>query len=501
MIKRKRPLDDSEIYELLNASDDDFSDYELESSDPEYDSSDEREEEATHAPWISEELSWQTIDLQESVRIGSVPSFSGKHCVIGFDNLTPYECFEKFFPSAIYDLVAAETNRYAQAILASIELAPRSRYRQWKDLCAKDIMALVAVEIGMGLVRKPSLSYYFQNSFWLTRTPGFGSLMSRNQYQLMRSFLHFSNNADDDGNNRLFKIRKVLELVEKTYTSCYHPHKELSVDETMVKFKGRVFFKQYLLSKPSSKWGVKVFSLCDSTTGFLLKFRVYTGKEVIPERGIGLGHRITKELLEEFQKKGHVIYMDNFYSSVQLFEDLMQQDTGACGTVRPNRKGLPKDMKQTKLKKGDLPKLWLTEDKALLACTWQDTGKVNMFSTIGDFSVTDVTVKKRTGPTVVPKPSIQVLYNKHMGGVDKFDQLCESYNFNRRSKKWYQILWHFVIEVALVNGRICYNATNSGAAVSQTPSRKRVIDGLLQGYKRKRSSKVGRPFTTPLEDS
>ena len=118
MTERMRPLDDSEIYELLNASDDNFSDSKLESSDPEYDSSDEREEEATYAPRISEGLSWQTIDLQESVRIKSVPSFSGKHCVIGFDNLSPYECFEKFFSSAIYDLVAAETNRYAQAILA-----------------------------------------------------------------------------------------------------------------------------------------------------------------------------------------------------------------------------------------------------------------------------------------------------------------------------------------------------------------------------------------------
>ena len=122
-----------------------------------------------------------------------------------------------------------------------------------------------------------------------------------------------------------------------------------------------------------------------------------------------------------------------------------------------------------------------------------------MLSMIGDSSITNVTVKKRTGLTVVPKPSIQVLYNKHMGGVDKFDQLCGSYNFNRQSKKWYQILWHFVIEVALVNGRICYNAANSGATVSQTAFRERVIDGLLQGYERKRSSKVGRPFTTPLE--
>ena len=81
-----------------------------------------------------------------------------------------------------------------------------------------------------------------------------------------------------------------------------------------------------------------MFSLCYSATGFLLKFRVYTSKEVLPERGIGLGHRVTKELLEEFQKKGHVVYMDNFYSSVAMFEDFRQQDTGTCGTVRPNRK-------------------------------------------------------------------------------------------------------------------------------------------------------------------
>ena len=237
----------------MHASDSDFGDSELDYSDPKGDSSDEEREEDADAPLISKELSWKTIDLQNNVPIESVPPFSGKHRVIGFDNRSPYECFEKFFPSAIHDLVAAETNRYAQSILGSIELAPRSRYRQWKDLCAKDIMSLVATEIEMGLVRKPSLSSYFQNSFWLTRTPGFRSFISRNHYQLMRSFLHFSNNADNDGNDSLFKIRKVLELVESTYTSCYHPHRELSVDETMVKFKGRLFFKQYLPSTSPAK--------------------------------------------------------------------------------------------------------------------------------------------------------------------------------------------------------------------------------------------------------
>ena len=45
----------------------------------------------------------------------------------------------------------------------------------------------------------------------------------------------------------------------------------------MLKFKGRLYFKQYLPMKPV-KWGIKLFALCDSETGAVLKFFVYTGK-------------------------------------------------------------------------------------------------------------------------------------------------------------------------------------------------------------------------------
>ena len=35
--------------------------------------------------------------------------------------------------------------------------------------------------------------------------------------------------------------------------------------------------------------------------------------------------------------------MDNYYTSVGLFEELEGRKTLACGTVRSNRLGLPKD--------------------------------------------------------------------------------------------------------------------------------------------------------------
>ena len=61
-----------------------------------------------------------------------------------------------------------------------------------------------------------------------------------------------------------------------------------------------------------------------------------------------LGRRAVMSLMESFLDKGYVLYMDNYYTSVPLFEDLERQGTLACGTVHSNRKGLPKDITDAK---------------------------------------------------------------------------------------------------------------------------------------------------------
>ena len=52
-------------------------------------------------------------------------------------------------------------------------------------------------------------------------------------------------------------------------------------------------------------------------------------------------------LLEKFKllDKGHRIYMDNYYTSPELLEELYFRETYTCGTVRNNRKGMPITMK------------------------------------------------------------------------------------------------------------------------------------------------------------
>ena len=55
------------------------------------------------------------------------------------------------------------------------------------------------------------------------------------------------------------------------------PHKQLSVDEAMIKFKGRSSLKQYKPKKPIKR-GINMWCRADSVNGYLCNFGMYTGK-------------------------------------------------------------------------------------------------------------------------------------------------------------------------------------------------------------------------------
>ena len=56
-----------------------------------------------------------------------------------------------------------------------------------------------------------------------------------------------------------------------------------------------------------------------------------------------------------------------------------------------------------------------------MACSWQDTEKVNMLAATGNCGITEVQVQSKSGVRIVSKPSVQVSYNKYMGGLIRFD--------------------------------------------------------------------------------
>jgi hypothetical protein len=73
-----------------------------------------------------------------------------------------------------------------------------------------------------------------------------------------------------------------------------------------------------------------------------LKFQIYTGKSNGEKPEMGLGAQVVTDLCEELYGKNHRVFMDNFFTSYNLFVLLKSQQTYAVGTLNPSRKHIPK---------------------------------------------------------------------------------------------------------------------------------------------------------------
>ena len=88
--------------------------------------------------------------------------------------------------------------------------------------------------------------------------------MTMNCFQQLFRCLHLANNsmqipAGQPGHDRLFKVRRLLDLLIPKFESEYTIHQECTIDEAMIPFKGRLSFKHYMKAKPT-KCGIKVCS-------------------------------------------------------------------------------------------------------------------------------------------------------------------------------------------------------------------------------------------------
>ena len=111
-----------------------------------------------------------------------------------------------------------------------------------------------------------------------------------------------------------------------------------------------------------------------------------TGKEDGQNGDLGLSNRGVVDLCSDHHllHKGYRVYTDNFYTSPDLYLHLRDLGFKACGTVRLNRRGIPVEVRQAKLKKGEIASF---HDDMLLTLKWKDKRDVTLLSTFHDDSM------------------------------------------------------------------------------------------------------------------
>ncbi|XP_040073998.1 piggyBac transposable element-derived protein 2-like [Ixodes scapularis] len=213
----------------------------------------------------------------------------------------------------------------------------------------------------------------------------------------------------------------------------------------MVPFKLHSSIKQYLPKKPH-KWGYKIFTLCDSR-GVVHSFDLYTGHidQVPGFSDIGASGSIVIKLAQCVQPQlGHLLYFDNWFTSLKLLVTLAQRGIYALGTVRANRLQGCKMATDTELRKrgrGSAEEYEaVVDNQKVIVVKWYDNRSVTTASTFaGAQPVTTVMRwdRREKKSVQVECPSAVVTYNKYMGGVDLLDALIAYYRIQLRSKKVY----------------------------------------------------------------
>ena len=376
-------------------------------------------------------------------------------------------------------------HRYAeeriQQLDAANRLTPRSRFVDWKPVTAAEMEGFFGVIINMGLIQLPTLESYW-SSTWTGKIPFFSRAFPRNRFEQIFWMLHVSRGSPG---KKISKVKDVLDMLLANFQNSFVPDRNLSVDETMVGFRGRFGSKQYMPSKPT-KYGIKVFTLADSTQGYIMKCLVYTGGDTLDEADLSHSMlpqpaRIVLHLLEPYIGKGHTVYTDRYYSSLPLAMELQQCNTSFIGTMMKNRIDLPDAIRSPSFRLGN-DEIMAFRCDHLLAVGWRAVQKKKPFIIIGtESSAKPTTVRAvATGRTAI-KPHIVDEYNKSMNGVDKADQYTVYYSFIRRSRKWWRKLFFWLFEVTLVNSYILYKTTVSHPS-SHLHFRQSVVDSLVSRH-------------------
>lgn len=72
----------------------------------------------------------------------------------------------------------------------------------------------------------------------------------------------------------MHKVSLILDILKKKFQNNFNPYEALSLDESMLLWRGRLIFKQYI--KNNHKYGIKFYELC-SPDDYVLNIEIYKG--------------------------------------------------------------------------------------------------------------------------------------------------------------------------------------------------------------------------------
>ena len=247
---------------------------------------------------------------------------------------------EQWLPLSLLKFLTDQTNSYAEW---SASFQPDLFGQKWVTLSVTEMAQYLGLRILMGINKLPhERMHWARNKFYGNSV--FHQTMSFERFKLISKYFHandkdavpkgYNSSSDHD---RMLLVKPLIDFIRQRANALYTPEMNLSLDEAMMPWKGKLNIKVFNPLKPV-KYGVKIYMICEATTGYLLDLLVYDGKS-----------RTLRDIIfflsERFHNQGYRLFMDNFYNNVKITEELYDNKTHTVGTLRMNR-GAPQVLKE-----------------------------------------------------------------------------------------------------------------------------------------------------------
>ena len=254
------------------------------------------------------------------------------------------------------------------------KLKKRSRENSWQPITPNDIHdCIIAVLIYRGLIWRPTIHMYYTKNI-LFSTQGVPAIMPQQKFILIEKYLHFVDNTTLTPElGRRAKIAPVFDYFVDKFHCNYIPERDVSIDESLLLWKGRLSWKQYIPRK-RSRFGLKSFVLAEAESGYIWNSILYSGNDTDFVDGRDFQYNATKivfSLAKDLLNLGYCIYVDNWYTSLELCANLRYVNTDVIGTLRKDRKGLPKDVVEQKRKHSER-KVQYEKNVGVMCLRWKD---------------------------------------------------------------------------------------------------------------------------------
>lgn len=357
---------------------------------------------------------------------------------------SPVDCFKLFITPDIINRIVTNTNvEISQKIEKYSTVSATTQPTN-----ATEIEALIGLLVLTAAMKDNHLSSkeLFDPAFSGTR---YVTVMSKDRFDFLLNCLRFDDKVTRPARRLLDKFAPVRDIWEIFIRACrtnYCPGSYVTIDEQLLGFRGRCPFRMYIPSKPN-KYGIKIMMLCDVKTKYLIDGAPYLGKDTNTS-GLPLGTFFTKDLTKTIHGSGRNVTMDNWFTSVPLAKDMMNNhNLTIVGTLRGDKKEIPPQMKVSQSRKVDSIMFCYDKDLILVSYKAKKNKMVYLLSTTHEKG----TVAERTG-----KADIVEFYNSTKGAVDTFDEMSSNMSCSRKTRRWPLCIFFGLINSTLVNAYIIY---------------------------------------------